>query len=247
MSLALHEISEANHRILNPFTDDKLMLLGSVCGVGPATSILDLACGKGEMLCRWAQSYGASGHGIDMSEVFLRAAHERAVALQVTDRVAFTQGDAAAYRGAAGAFDVVSCVGATWIGDGVPGTIELMLPMVKPGGLLLVGEPFWIDPPPPEAYDVMRCGPDDFTSLAGTLERFSAAGTDLVEMVLADADSWDRYVSAQWWTLAKWLEANPDDPLAVQVRTFRDRSRWSHVAYGRRYLGWGVFVLRPSR
>ena len=53
MSLRHHEIAEADHRILNPFTDDKLRLLGEVAGVGPGTRVLDLACGKGEMLGRY--------------------------------------------------------------------------------------------------------------------------------------------------------------------------------------------------
>ena len=31
MSLRYHEIAEGNHRILNPFTEEKLMLLGQIC------------------------------------------------------------------------------------------------------------------------------------------------------------------------------------------------------------------------
>ena len=61
MSLRHHEIAEANHRILDPFTDEKLRLLGEVARVGPGTRILDLACGKGEMLCRWAEWFGSGG------------------------------------------------------------------------------------------------------------------------------------------------------------------------------------------
>ncbi len=53
MSLRHHEIAEANHRILDPFTDEKLRLLGEIAGVGQGTRVLDLACGKGELLCRW--------------------------------------------------------------------------------------------------------------------------------------------------------------------------------------------------
>lgn len=51
--------------------------------------------------------------------------------------------------------------------------------------------------PPPEAYAPMRIRPDEFTSLLGTAERLAAAGVELVEMVLADQDNWDRYVAAQ--------------------------------------------------
>jgi SAM-dependent methyltransferase len=246
MALWLHEISEAGHRILNPFTDAKLMLLGRVSRVGPDTRILDLACGKGEMLCRWAREYGAGGHGVDISEVFLAAAKERAAGLGVAGRVTFERADAAGYGiGDAAPYDVVSCIGATWIGDGVVGTIELLRRAVRPGGLLLVGEPYWVDPPPEAAFAALDVRPEDFVSLEGTLERFGRAGTDLVELVLADGDSWDRYVAGQLWTLAEWLRANPDDERAARVREFRDKARWSHLAYGRRYLGWGVFVLRP--
>ena len=107
--------------------------------------------------------------------------------------------------------DVVSCIGATWIGGGIGGTIELMRPALRDGGLLLIGEPYWISEPPPEAYAALEIRLEDFTSLVGTADRLAAAGVELVEMVLADQDSWDRYVAAQWWALDAWLRANPDD------------------------------------
>jgi SAM-dependent methyltransferase len=91
MSLRLHEIAEANHRILNPFTEEKLMLLGEVCRLQVGQRQLDLACGKGEMLTRWAERYGTSGVGVDLSEVFLTAARARAAELGVSDRVTFVQ------------------------------------------------------------------------------------------------------------------------------------------------------------
>lgn len=240
-----HEIAEADHRILNPFTEEKLRLLGEVSRIGPGTRILDLACGKGEMLCRWAADFGSAGHGVDLSEVFLAAARERAVELDVADRVTFERGDAGRYR-AAERFDVVACLGATWIGGGLTGTIGLMRPALADGGLLLIGEPYWVDDPPEAAYEALGCAPGDFASLAGTLDRFEAAGLELVEMVLADPDSWDRYVASQWWTIHEWLRANPGDPDAPAMREFAAASRRSHLAYNRRYLGWGVFVLRAA-
>ncbi|HKT02483.1 MAG TPA: methyltransferase domain-containing protein [Rugosimonospora sp.] len=243
MTLWLHEISEAHHRILNPFTDEKLMLLGTVSRVGPGTRILDLACGKGELLCRWAQVYGSGGHGVDISEVFVPAARARAAELGVADRVSVEVGDAAAHVPDT-RYDIVSCIGATWIGNGLLGTLALMRRAVRPGGLLLVGEPYWTEPPPQRAYPALSMTPDEFASLPGTLDRFESAGVDLVEMVLADGDSWDRYVAEQWWTLAEWLRAHPDDERAQRVRAFRDAARRSHLEYQRRYLGWGVFVLR---
>jgi SAM-dependent methyltransferase len=241
--LRQHEISEAAHRILNPFTDGKLDLLGEVCRLRAGRRQLDVCCGKGEMLCRWAARHGITGVGVDISRVFLDAARSRADALGVADRVRFEEGDAAAYPFDEGGYDVVSCIGATWIGGGLTGTLDLIRPAVGDDGLILVGEPYWAEEPPPEAYAALGVGPDDFTSLPGTLDRFEAAGVSLVEMVLADRDSWDRYVAAQWWTVTAWLRANPGHPEAPMMREFLHDSRRSYLTYNRRYLGWGVFVL----
>jgi SAM-dependent methyltransferase len=245
MSLRHHEIAETGQRILNPFTEDKLRLLGEVAQVRPGTHILDLACGKGELLCRWAEWFGASGIGVDISTVFLPRAVGRAAELGVSDRVSFVRSDAREYEIEPGAFDIAACIGATWIGDGLVGTARMLLPAIRPGGLVLLGEPFWHEPPPPEALEAMDMGPDDFVSLAGTADRIEEAGLELLEMVLADHDSWDRYEAPQWQAVTDWLAANPDHEMHDEMRGFRDRNRRAYLAWGRRYLGWGVFVTRP--
>jgi SAM-dependent methyltransferase len=245
MSLRHHEIAERDHRILDPFTEDKLRLLGEVCRVGAGTRLLDLACGKGELLCRWADWFGASGVGVDLSEVFLAAAASRAAELRVADRVQFVHGDAGAYPAEAAAFDVASCLGATWIGGGILGTIRLLRPTLRDGGLLLIGEPYWIEPPPDAALKALGFAPDDYASLEGTLDRLDASDLELVELVLADGDSWDRYEASQWRTISDWLAVNADDPDHGAMRRFLDDNRRTYLRWGRRYLGWGVFVTRP--
>jgi SAM-dependent methyltransferase len=244
MSLRYHEIAEGNHRILNPFTEEKLMLLGQICRLRPGQSQLDLCCGKGEMLSRWANAYGISGTGVDISAVFLAAAQARAFELDVSNKLHFVEADAAQYPQDFHEFDVVSCIGATWIGNGIVGTLELMKPALKSGGLLLVGEPYWTEQPPPEAYTTIEVGENDYTSLLGTLDRIESAGCELVEMVLADGDSWDRYAAAQWMTLNDWLRENPDDPDAAGIRQWHINNQRAYLQYTRRYFGWGVFVMR---
>jgi hypothetical protein len=41
-----------------------------------------------------------------------------------------------------------------------------------------------------------------------------------------------------------WLDANPDDELAGQMRDELDAAPLRYIRYGRPYLGWGVFALK---
>src|SRR5512138_2099236 len=99
----IFNITESAHRIHNPFTPEKLATLGAALRLDRGTRVLDLGSGSGEMLCTWAR------------------AHE----IGVADRVRFIHGDAAGYV-ADVKVGVAACVGATWIGGGVAGSIELL-------------------------------------------------------------------------------------------------------------------------
>ena len=248
MTLRFHEIAEGQHRILNPYSEEKYRLLGELCGLERDQSLLDLACGRGEMLCQWAARHGIVGTGVDISQVFLPGARERARELDVVDRVNFVQGEAREYvRSCNERFDIVCCIGATWIGGGLAGTLREMKTVVRgPDSLLLVGEPFWIDEPPEAAVVPLSMAPGMFVSLDETLERFQSEGLELIEMVLADLDGWDRYEASQWKAVSDWLRAHPDDPEAAALREWSDANRKLYLEYGRRYLGWGVFVLRAA-
>ncbi|MGW5636777.1 SAM-dependent methyltransferase [Streptomyces sp. NPDC003832] len=237
-------IRESSHRVCNPFTSEKLNLLGRAISPSPGTRILDLACGKGELLCTWARDHAVVGTGVDISTVFLDAARSRAWELGVAERVDFVHGDASGYV-AEDPVGIAACVGATWIGSGVAGTVELLRRSLLPGGMMLIGEPYWRREPEDQAV-VEGCHmarKEDLLALPELLGRFGDLGCDVVEMVLADQDSWDRYAAAQWLNMRRWLDANPDDELAADLRAELAAAPVQHARYQREYLGWGVFVL----
>ena len=240
----IFSITESAHRIHNPITPDKLATLGAALRMEPGSSVLDLGSGSGEMLCTWARDHGITGTGVDMSELFTEQARVRAGELGVADRVTFIHGDAAGYVSEE-KVDVAACVGATWIGGGVGGTIELLARSLRVGGIILIGEPFWRQVPPTE--DVAQgCGATsivDFLTLPELLASFGDLGYDVVEMVLADQDGWDRYEAAKWLTMRRWLQANPADEFAEEVRAQLTSEPLRYATYTREYLGWGVFAL----
>ena len=218
----IFNITESAHRIHNPFTPDQYATLGAALRLSAGARVLDLGSGSGEMLCTWARDHGIVGTGIDMSPLFTAQAQSRAVELGVAGQVGFIHGDAAGYV-ADEKVDVAACIGASWIAGGVAGTLALLAQSLRPGGIILIGEPYWRQLPPSDevAQQCQAHAVSDFLTLPEPVASFSNLGHHVVEMVLA----------------------NPDDELASEVRTLLTTEPVRHVTYTREYLGWGVFAL----
>ncbi|WP_054702868.1 SAM-dependent methyltransferase, partial [Desulfosarcina cetonica] len=179
-------------------------------------------------------------------QLFSEQARRRAEELGVADQVTFIHDDAAGYVSDE-KVDVAACVGATWIAGGVAGTIALLEQSLRTGGIILIGEPYWRQLPPTEAIakGCLANAIADFLLLPEFIASFGRLGYDVVEMVLADQDGWDRYEAAKWLTMRRWLEANPGDELAKDVRAQLTTEPERYATYTREYLGWGVFALMP--
>lgn len=121
------------------------------------------------MLCTWARDHGINGTGIDMSQLFTAQAKQRAEELGVSERVHFIHNDAAGYV-TDEKCDVAACVGATWIAGGFAGSVELLAKSLKPGGMILIGEPWWRKIPATEEI-AQACGVSskaDFLTFLGS-------------------------------------------------------------------------------
>jgi SAM-dependent methyltransferase len=242
-STRLNDIAASGIRILDPLTEADLHRLGTWAGAAPGMRVLDLACGTGELLARWASWFGTTGVGVDISEAFVRRGRDRAVELGASEALELLVGDAAAYRAEPGSFAIAACLGAAWIGGGLEGTVALLRPAVPAGGILVLGDEHWTEPPPPEAVAAIG-GPEPHVTLEGNAARLARSGLEVVGVLESSPAAWHAYESGRWRSMEAWLAANPEDPDAPAIAARLDRGRRVYDAWGRRYLGWGAFVTR---
>lgn len=115
--------------------------------------------------------------------------------------------------------------------------------------MMLIGEPYWRVTPSDEKTAVAchATSVADFLPLPELIEQFGELGYDVVQMMLSDQQVWDRYTAAQWLTVRRWLDENPKDELAPQVRAELTAEPARYTRYLREYLGWGVFALMQRR
>ncbi len=151
-------ITHADHVVCNPTCIGKLDELIALLDLPPGLRILDLACGKGELLLRIAERYDKGdsyGHGldavaIDISSYFIADLREKHRFRAPRARLELLEMDGADYKAPPNSFDLAMCVGASWIFNGMEGTLRYLAAATRSGGKVLVGEPFWIDEPPAE-------------------------------------------------------------------------------------------------
>jgi cyclopropane fatty-acyl-phospholipid synthase-like methyltransferase len=143
-----YDITHHRHLLCNPLNSEKFERLCQLLQLPRRTRVLDIACGKGEFLVRLAELYNITGIGVDLSPHCIRdcrAKHQQRVP---NADVTFLEMDGAEYTPASyESFDVALCIGASWVYGGHRGTIQALKQMVKPDGLILVGEPFWLKEP----------------------------------------------------------------------------------------------------
>lgn len=234
-----HAVAERDHLLQNPTSPEKIRLLGERLRLGARSRVLDMACGKGGPALLLAERFGCRVVGVERAPEFASEARARAAESGLAGLVEIVEGDAAAYPLEPEAFDAALCLGASFVWDDLDGTLAALTPAVRPGGHVVVGEPYWRSWPLPEGVDDLG-----YVPLRETVARIEAAGLELVTLVASSEDDWDTYESLHWRALDEWLGVNADDPDAAVIREQYERDRDAYLRYQRALLGWAIFAGR---
>lgn len=232
-------VAEATHELQNPTSKEKIVLLGERLGLGPESHVLDIASGRGGPALLLAETFGCSVRGVEISPDFHAVAVERTAAAGLAERVTIELGDGAAATLEPESYDAALCLGASFVWGSLADTVEALAPAVRPGGFVVVGEPYWRRLPLPEDYEDRR---ELWTTLEGTVTIFETSGLRVVSVIASSEDDWDRYETLHWQAVESWLAENPDDPDAPDIRARHERNKRTYLRYQRDLLGWAILV-----
>jgi SAM-dependent methyltransferase len=242
--LDLYDISERFVELVNPTSPEKVIRVGEAAGLAPGQRVIEFGAGYGEVLALWAERFGIFGVGVEVRPAACRRAWAKMVERGVAEQIEIIEGDGAQCALDPGSFDVAACVGAGFIFGGFRETVPALARMVRPGGRLIIGEPYWKSRfVPPEVVA------DEGYPVLHEHELFDVAneaGFELEFVARASEDDWDRYEATNWLGLARWLEENPDHPDRARVLGRLRGSQREYTRHGREFLGWALYVLGPS-
>lgn len=239
------DITHREHVVCNPTNEEKLAHLVELLRLPAGAQVVDIACGKGEFLIRLAEAYDVRGAGIDISPFHIPDAERRLKARTSSAGITFMQMNGTDFKpDDPHSLDLASCIGASWIFGGHAATLDALIAMIKPGGWVIVGEPYWRQEPSADYLDACGCAREDFGSHFSNAEAGETKGLDLVHTIVSSKDDWDTYEGLQWFATVEYARTNPDDPDVPELVERVSKARAAYLRWGRDTIGWAIYVFR---
>ena len=224
-------IAHTGMAIMNPIPAAKLDEVVELLDLPPRGRVVDLGCGKGDLLARIARRYDVDAVGIDRDAQLLA---------EVPPGINVIVADIETWNRGRGAFDLVASVGS-------PAQLSSLAGLVRPGGLVLYGNGYWRSEPSLKFLQALGATRDELADYAGTVRRGEELGLTPVYAVTAGVDDFDRY---EWsWSLngERYAAAHSDEPGLGEFLEWIGAGRRRYIELGGRdTLGFGLFLFRAA-
>lgn len=246
-----HERSAIAHAGLpfqNPLDEAKVDALVARLPLRPGDRVVDLGCGKAELLLRIIGRHDVTALGIDLSPFFLAEARAEADRRARPGRLELRREDASRSDLPAGAFDLAIAVGAAGIWEGYETALRSLAELVRPGGHVLFGEGYWRRDPSDAYLRALGAEREELPDYEGLVAAAAGGGLELVEALASSEVDWERYERCWAANGERWASEHPDHPGHDDLRAWiaNGRERFERLG-GRETLGFGLFLLRRGQ
>lgn len=235
-------IAHADHRFLCPLSMNKAEELIDALDLAENDRILDVGCGKGELLVRIVERYAVTAVGLEPNPAFAAIARAAARARVPEAWVEIREEKAETYP--ARGFRLAMAIGATHAYGGYRPSLRALAHATQPGGQVLIGEGYWHRPPAAEYLAVLGATVDEFTDHAGNVAAGCQEGLTPLYSRTSSDDEWDHYEGLYARAMERHLDCHPDDPdhgeMRDKIRSWRD----AYLRWGRETLGFGFYLFR---
>jgi len=242
-----YDITHRKHILCNPMSVEKFEELLTFLRLKPGARVLDIATGKGEFIIRLAEQYGIEGIGVDLSPYYVSAAKSKHKERIPNAQLKFLEMDGANYKPEKPeSFDLVACIGASWIYGGHRGTIKALKEMAAQESWIVVGEPYWRQEPPAEYLEAIEEERGNYGTHYENVEVGLELELEMVYTLVSNQDDWDIYEGLQWYAAQQWVSEHPDDPDVGELLKKVRKNKEAYLRWGREVLGWAIYVFRKS-
>jgi len=236
-------IAHSAHDLCNPLDAATLDHACERLGLVAGRRVIDVGCGKGELLVRLAARYGAEGVGLDMNPAYIADGQRRASDRGVAQAITLHEMDATRYAAPSASFDAALCIGASHALGGYRDALALLGRWLRPGGRVLMGEGYWRRDPDAGYLAVLGATRDDHVEHTGNIAIATAAGFRAIESWKSDVQSWDRYENLYAETALAHARTHPDDPDTPAIIERVMRWQDAYRKWGRDTLGFGLYLF----
>lgn len=143
------------------------------------------------------------------------------------------------------------CLGSTHaFGKGeaaYPNALKGMAALVRPGGMLLVGEGYWKRPPAQPYLELIGDPVGIYRDHAGNIKFADGQGLVPMYAAVSSDDEWDHFEWSHRMRIERERLLHPDDP-AVAEKVARSREwRDGYLRWRRSTMGFGFYLfMKPS-
>lgn len=237
-------IAHSDHVFCSPLSSPKVDQILGLLDLSRGERVLDVGCGKAELLVRLIERNQISGVGGDTNRHFLNEARLKARERVPTGDLVLHEMDVADFSAEAESFDVAMCIGSTHAYGGYRSTLRALAKVVRSKGLLLVGEGYWKCEPDPDYLSVLGATRTDYVEHAGNVTIGVESGLIPLYTSVSSEDDWDHYEGLYCRAVERYVSAHPDAPDGGEMQERIRRWRDTYFRWGRQTLGFALYLFQ---